>query len=69
LDGDSDHDLAVANNYSHDVSILFNLTGECPEPEPCLQGDVNDDGQVDVLDILYMVDYMWLGGPPPVPCP
>jgi len=30
-------------------------------------GDVNADGEVDPVDLAYLVDYFYAGGPPPVP--
>lgn len=38
-------------------------------PTCCITpGDVNDDGVVDVADVVYMIGYAFLYGPPP-PCP
>ncbi|MFQ5499829.1 MAG: dockerin type I domain-containing protein [Candidatus Zixiibacteriota bacterium] len=31
-------------------------------------GDVNCDGTVDIIDVTYLVLYLFLGGPPPFPC-
>ncbi len=36
-------------------------------PPPPLYGDVNCNGSVDIADLVYFVDYMFLGGPPS-PC-
>ena len=30
-------------------------------------GDVNNDGSVDIADLVYLVDYMFAGGPDPIP--
>jgi len=42
-----------------------------PEP-PCLEeANVNGSGgeqQIDITDITYIVDYMFSGGPEPLPC-
>src|SRR5437867_205283 len=32
----------------------------------CLVGDVNGDGVVTVLDVLYLDNYLNAGGPPPI---
>jgi hypothetical protein len=46
---------------------------ECvTEPEPCplgMCGDINGDGlpTVDISDLVYLVDYMFVGGPAPDP--
>jgi len=38
-------------------------------PDCCrLRGDLNHDGVIDIADLVYMVDWMFAGGPPP-PCP
>jgi hypothetical protein len=38
------------------------------EPETsCLCGDVNGDGSVQIADVVYLVTYLYLGGPPPDP--
>jgi len=34
--------------------------------EPLICGDVNDDGNVDILDIISLVNYKFKGGPAPV---
>jgi len=31
-----------------------------------VRGDVNDDGELDISDLIYLVDYMFTQGPPPV---
>jgi hypothetical protein len=37
-----------------------------PPPDPVLAADVNDDGLINILDISYLIDYLYGGGPPPV---
>jgi hypothetical protein len=32
-----------------------------------LCGDVNKDGVVNVTDVVYLINYLFIGGPPPVP--
>ncbi|UCD64866.1 MAG: thrombospondin type 3 repeat-containing protein [Candidatus Zixiibacteriota bacterium] len=43
--------------------------GDMCDPDICcvLKGDINSNGQVSSSDIMYFVDYLWKGGPPP-PC-
>ena len=31
-------------------------------------GDVNCDGEVNIADVVYIINYLFLGGPPPFPC-
>ena len=38
----------------------------CPKPD-CHPGDVNQDGIIDIGDIVYVINYVFYGGPPPVP--
>jgi len=33
----------------------------------CVPGDANDDSNIDLLDILYLIDYKNKGGPAPTP--
>lgn len=37
-----------------------------PAYDPC-HGDINGDEQVDLDDVLYLLNYLFGGGPPPVP--
>jgi len=55
LDADGDLDLAVANFYSENVSILLN---ECP---PACPADLDGDGSVGIVDLLLVLSN-W-GGP------
>ena len=56
------------NNFFDDV---------CYEPLSCSDGpicfdlgaDLNCDGAEDVFDVVYLIDYVFSGGPPRVPCP
>ena len=32
-----------------------------------LCGDVNKDGVVNVTDVVYLINYLFIGGPPPIP--
>lgn len=38
-------------------------------PTSLVAGDIDYSGGVDVSDLVYLVDYMFNLGPPPVPCP
>lgn len=52
-----------------DTSIVHVLDGSVTVlvPPPPLYGDVNCNGSVDIADLVYFVDYMFMGGPPS-PC-
>jgi hypothetical protein len=34
-------------------------------PPPVCGGDENDDGKTDVVDVLYLINFLFAGGPPP----
>ena len=70
--GDVNHDgysLSVA-----DLVCMISYAFCQIEPElccqiPCLEeADVNADGSFNISDIVDMVDFMFKGGPPPLPC-
>ena len=33
-----------------------------------LRGDANRDGAVDIADVLHLINYLFIDGPPPAPC-
>jgi len=57
LDGDGDIDLATANEYSGNISILLNFS----------RGDANSDGKIDIADVVYLANYLFMDGPAPSP--
>jgi len=64
LDDDGDIDLAVANAESDDVSILMNLT---IQESNIVCGDANSDENANVGDAVYIIAYVFKGGPAPDP--
>jgi hypothetical protein len=46
------------------VNYAKNLFNESAVTE--VEGDVDNNGRVDISDLVYIVDYMFLAGPPPV---
>ncbi len=57
--------LPSGNSCGALMGALIEICGPC-----CvMRGDVNHDGapNIDISDLVYMVDYMFTGGPPP-PC-
>ena len=60
LDGDGDIDLAIANNEYHNISVLLNFPN-------FLRGDCNDDGVIDIADVVYLINYLFIDGPAPDP--
>jgi hypothetical protein len=57
LDADGDLDLAVANDLSDNVSILLNIR----------RGDCSGDGVINSTDVVYLINYLFIDGPAPVP--
>ena len=63
LDKDLDVDLVVVNRGNRNVSIIKNLKNQ----PSFLCGDANVDQNVNVTDAIYLVNYLFKGGPAPVP--
>jgi YVTN family beta-propeller protein len=57
--------------------FVANMASDCiteiwiPAAPPCLdrKADLNCDKVEDVFDVIYLIDYVFSGGPPRVPCP
>ena len=62
--GTSDYPFTVSGEYNDnqpfEVMGTVKMTGHRP-------GDINLDGRVNVIDILFLVDYKFREGPPPEP--
>ena len=52
-------DTSVVQVLSGSVTVLL--------PDPPLYGDADCSGSADISDLVFMVDYMFMGGPP-MPC-
>lgn len=61
IDGDGDNDLALSNMDGY-ISILLNLTGPY-----YICGDANSDQTVNIGDAVYLINYIFKGGPAPDP--
>lgn len=56
------------DNLIDSLPVTLSVTSE-PDPEPQFPpGDLNCDGQVDVADLTYIVNFLFLNGPAPVNC-
>jgi M6 family metalloprotease-like protein len=60
VDGDTDFDLVTADHNSDGVSVLLNEM-------LYLEGDANGSGGVDIDDPVFLIAYIFSGGPPPDP--
>jgi hypothetical protein len=68
-------DVEVNENYDYMVISVFNgISGQHSEiisvsttPESYVCGDVNGDGVINLLDINFLINFIYKGGPAPVP--
>lgn len=47
------------------VSLINYLFRHCPPPVPYESGDANCDGIIDLVDVVYFINYLFKGGPEP----
>jgi len=68
VDGDGYSDLIVGaeGNDAGGTSAGRAYVYSCPGPYVC--GDVNADTEISVSDVIYLINYLFKGGPPPQ-CP
>ena len=65
--------MAFVDDIANSLPFVWNETtageGETITVIPCpvLMGDVNEDGVVNVPDLVYMVNYIFKSGPDPLP--
>jgi hypothetical protein len=50
-----------------DGSIGDSLIYQAQDKSPLLLGDPNSDGAINVADVIYLVNYLFKGGPVPLP--
>jgi len=62
IDGDGDQDLATVEILTSRFMVRLN----CNEPA-YIFGDCNDDGVVNMIDAVFLVNYIFAGGPAPEP--
>jgi hypothetical protein len=59
-------DLWEPPDFDTSMDLAFVITdGSCD----CIPGDANGDGSVNVGDAVYLIAYVFSGGPPPTPYP
>jgi immune inhibitor A len=54
--------VAVWNISDSDSSMHANM-----QVTYCFSGDANGDGVIDIVDVVYLINYLFIGGPAPVP--
>nr|MBN2277966.1 dockerin type I repeat-containing protein [candidate division Zixibacteria bacterium] len=60
---------AIGSGFSTDYSLSHGFWQYFGEPGCCdLPGDANNNGAVNILDVTYLISYLYKSGPPP-PCP
>jgi hypothetical protein len=59
MDNDGDMDLIAGNTSSTKISVLTNIS--------CVPGDADASGGVDIDDVVYIIAYIFNGGPAPIP--
>lgn len=56
-------DVVVSNLDGSTATLARGFTYTTPTPAP---GDVNADGAVDAIDIVYLINFVFAGGPAPI---
>jgi len=49
------------------LDLAFVITGEAGQVCDCIPGDADGSGIHNILDVTYLINYLYKGGPPPVP--
>ena len=65
LSADPIRSLLFANVNGLDLEAAFDRERDRTEVPPYVPGDLDLSGGIDIADLVYMVDYMFNGGPPP----
>jgi hypothetical protein len=62
LNNDDAFDLVAVGGKGASIHVYINRT-----EVPFICGDANNDGDINVADVVYIMDYIFQGGPPPDP--
>jgi hypothetical protein len=57
--------VGSSDNFGLSHGFWQELEGVCD----CIPGDANGDGEVNIGDAVYLIAYVFKGGPPPTPYP
>lgn len=66
---DADGILLMENVDGANAFLDFHPEIRCSLPCDCIPGDANGDGSVNVGDAVYIINYVFKGGPAPTPYP
>jgi streptogramin lyase len=58
---------AIARGVDGSLWFIEASPSQLGRVEMVTRGDANNDGIVDLSDVFYLIDYLFAGGPPPVP--
>ena len=62
---DSSEGIAMALGVGLAYDIVTVVFGQCPV---ALSGDIDENGQVSMTDVVILVNYIYKDGTPPLPC-
>jgi len=65
LSGDATRSLLFADVAGQDLEAAFDRERDLTEIPPYVPGDMDGTGEIDIADLVFMVDFMFNGGPPP----
>ncbi|GEM_PF-1484682 len=65
LQGDPVRGLLFADVNHYDLPVGFDPMRDATEIPPYMPCDIDYSGVIDIADLVYLVDYMFNGGPPP----
>ncbi len=54
-------------DFEISMDLAFVITGDPGFVCDCTPGEANNDGTINILDITYLIAYLYKGGPPPTP--
>ena len=69
IDTSSDDIYDIPGNYPYIGKLGFGRINTLQAVLAISRGDVDNDRQVGLADVTYMINYLFSGGPPPIPDP
>ncbi|MEW5924777.1 MAG: dockerin type I domain-containing protein [Candidatus Zixiibacteriota bacterium] len=62
-------DLYEPPDFQQSLDLAFVITGEPEQQCDCHPGEANGNGAYNILDVTYLISYLYKGGPAPTPYP